>query len=119
MIGYDRSHAARLIVHDARTRAVTSFGRRSAMNAPRESEFRDMLQLLETCLETPRVSGELERWIAEAQRNVALIGTLLPKQIERQHAARLRQIAVEDPELNAEVERLKSGDDESREQFEK
>ena len=89
------------------------------MNAPQESEFRDVLQLLETCLETPRVSGELERWIAEVQGNVALIGRLLPKQIERQHAARLRQIAVEDPELNGEVERLKSGDNDTQEQFDK
>lgn len=89
------------------------------MNAPQESEFRDVLQLLETCLETPRVSGELERWIAEVQKNVASIGRLLPKQIERQHAVRLRQIAVEDPELNAEVERLKSGDGDTREQFDK
>lgn len=89
------------------------------MSAPQESEFRVVLQLLETCLETPRVSGELERWIAEVQRNVALIGTLLPQQIARQHAARLRQIAIEDPELNGEVERLKSGDDDTQEQFDK
>jgi hypothetical protein len=89
------------------------------MNAPQESDFRNVLQLLETSLETPRVSGELERWISEVQKNVASIGTLLPKQIERQHAARLRQIAVEDPELNAEVERLKSGDDDTQEQFDK
>ena len=89
------------------------------MNVPQESEFRDVLQLLETCLETPRVSGELERWIADVQRNVASIGTLLPKQIERQHAARLRQISVENPELNAEVGRVKSGDDDTREQFDK
>lgn len=89
------------------------------MNAPRDSEFRDALQLLETCLETPRVSGELERWIDEVRKNVASIGTLLPKQIERQHATRLRQIAVEDPELHAEVERLKSGDVETQEQFNK
>jgi hypothetical protein len=89
------------------------------MNVPQESEFRDALQLLETCLETPRVSGELERWIADVQRNVASIGTLLPKQIERQHAARLRQISVENPELNAEVGRVKSGDDDTREQFDK
>jgi hypothetical protein len=87
------------------------------MNAPQESEFRAVLQLLETCLETPRVCGELERWIADVQRNVESIGTLLPRQIERQHAARLRQIEVEDPELNAEVERLKAGDDVTREQF--
>jgi hypothetical protein len=89
------------------------------MNVPQESEFRDVLQLLETCLETPRVSGELERWIADVQRNVASIATLLPKQIERQHAARLRQISVENPELNAEVGRVKSGDDDTREQFDK
>src|SRR4029077_1764637 len=89
------------------------------MNAPQESEFRHVLQLLETSLETPRVSGELERWIAEVQRNVASIGTLLPKQIEQQHAARLRQIAAEDPGLNGEVERLKSGDNDTQEQFDK
>ena len=89
------------------------------MNVPQESEFRDALQLLETSLETPRVSGELERWIAHVQKNVAVIGSLLPRQIERQHAARLRQIAAEEPELNAEVGRLKSGDDETRKQFEK
>ena len=88
------------------------------MNAPKVSEFRDLLQSLETCFETPRVSGSLEPWIADVHRNVELIGELLPKQIERQHATRLRQIAVEDPELNAEVERLKSGDDQTREQFE-
>jgi len=89
------------------------------MNASQESEFRDALQLLETCLETPRVSGELERWIAELHRNVAVIGTLLPRQIARQHAARLRQIAAEDPGLNGEVERLKSGDDDTQAQFDK
>jgi hypothetical protein len=88
------------------------------MNAPQQSEFRDALQSLETCLETPRVSGELERWMADVQRNVESIGKLLQKQIERQHAARLGQIAVEDPELNAAVEHVKTGDDETREQFE-
>jgi len=87
------------------------------MNAPQKSEFRDALQSLEMCLECPRVSGELERWIADVQRNVAFIGTLLPKQIEKQHAARLRQIAVDEPELNGEVERLKAGDAETRQQF--
>ena len=89
------------------------------MNATKNSEFRDALHSLETCLETPRVSGELERWIGEVQKNVALVGTLLPAQIERQHAARLRQIAVEEPELNAEVGRLKSGDVDTQEQFDK
>jgi len=89
------------------------------VNAPQASEFRNVLQLLETCLETPRVSGEFEPWITDVQRNVELIGKLFPRQIERQHAARLRQIAVEEPELNAEVEHLKTGDDETREQFDK
>ena len=37
------------------------------MNATQQSEFRDALQSLETCLETPRVSGELERWITSPQ----------------------------------------------------
>jgi len=87
------------------------------MNTPQQSEYRDVLQSLETSLETPRVSGELERWIAAVQKNVESMGRLLPGQIERHHAARLRQIAAEDPGLNAEVERLKAGDDESREQF--
>jgi hypothetical protein len=87
------------------------------MNAPQQSEFRDVLQSLETSLETPRVSGELERWIAAVQKNIESMGRLLPGQIERHHAARLRQIAAEDPGLNAEVVRLKAGDDESREQF--
>jgi hypothetical protein len=87
------------------------------MNVLTKSEFRDVLQLLETCLETPRISGELEHWLADVEKNVELIGALLPKQIERQHAARLRQIAAEDPELNAAVERLKTGDDGMREQY--
>jgi len=87
------------------------------MNAPQESDFREVLQSLETSLEMPRVSGELERWIAAVQKNVESIGRLLPGQIERHHAARLRQIAAEDPGLNAEVERLKAGDDQMREQF--
>jgi hypothetical protein len=87
------------------------------MNMPQQSEFRDVLQSLETCLETPRVSGELERWVAAVQKNVELVGRLLPGQIEKHHAARLRQIAAEDPGLNAEVELLKTADDETREQF--
>ena len=87
------------------------------MNTPQKSEFRDILQTLETCLETPRVSGELERWIAAVQKNVESIDRLLPRQIEKHHAARLQQIAAEDPGLNAEVERLRTGDDETREQF--
>src|SRR5262245_3096947 len=87
------------------------------MNTPHESEFRDALQTLEISLETPRVSGELERWIADVQKNVELLSRLLPRHLERHHAARLRQIAAEDPGLNAEVERLKAGDDRSREQF--
>jgi hypothetical protein len=87
------------------------------MNTPQQSEYRDVLQSLETCLETPRVSGELERWIADVQKNVELVGKLLPRQIEKHHAARLRQIAAEDPGLNAEVELLKTADEETREQF--
>jgi chromosome segregation ATPase len=87
------------------------------MNTPQQSEFRDVLQSLETSLETPRVSGELERWIAAVQKIVESMGRLLPGQIERHHAARLRQIAAEDPGLNAEVARLRTGDDETREQF--
>ena len=84
-----------------------------------ENEFKNALQSLETSLETPRVSGQLEHWLVDVQKNVDLIGMLLTKQLDRQHASRLRQIAVEDPELNAQVVRLKSGDDESREQFAK
>jgi hypothetical protein len=84
-----------------------------------ENEFRDALQLLETALETPRVSGELERWIANVQKNIEAIASLLPKQIARQHAVRLRQIAVDDPQLSAEVERLKCGDETARGQFDK
>src|SRR5262245_14439387 len=87
------------------------------MNTPQKSEFRDILQTLETCLETPRVSGELERWIAAVQKNVESIDRLLPRQIEKHHAARHQQSAAEDPGLNAEVERLRTGDDETREQF--
>lgn len=84
-----------------------------------EDEFRDALHALETCLETPRVSGELERWLVDVQRNIDWVGTLLTRQLERQHASRLRQITVEDPELHPQVERLKNGDDETREQFDK
>jgi len=89
------------------------------LNPVTQNEFRDALQSLETSLETPRVSGELERWIASVEKSVDLIGSLLPKQIERQHAARLRQIAADDPQLSAEVERVKCGDDAMREQFDK
>jgi hypothetical protein len=89
------------------------------VNLETQSKFRDALQSLETCLETPRVSGELERWIASVEKSVNLIASLLPKQIERQHAARLRQIATDDPQLSAEVERVKCGDDAMRDQFDK
>jgi hypothetical protein len=89
------------------------------MDLPHENKFSDALQSLETCLETPRVSGELPRWIADIRRNVELIGTLLTKQLDRQHTSRLRQIVIEDPGLHAHVERVKRGDDETREQFKK
>jgi hypothetical protein len=82
-----------------------------------ESGFCNALRSLETCLETPRVSGELEPWLVDVQKNVDLIGSLLPRQLERQHASLLRQIAVEDPELRPQVAHLESGDAECREQF--
>lgn len=84
-----------------------------------ENEFSDALRLLETALETPRVSGELEPWVAEVQKNVDLLGSLLSVQLDRQHASRLRQITNEDPELHAHVARVTSGDDTTREQFAK
>ncbi len=89
------------------------------MDLNHTDEFRDALQSLETCLETPRVSGELPRWLGDIRRCVESIGVLLSKQLDRQHAPQLREIANEDPGLLAHVERLKSGDDETRNQFDK
>ena|SRR5579872_5104077 len=79
MVGYVKCYAVRSLFAIRDHAPVASFQWRIAVNPPQESEFRGVLEALETCFETPRVSGELERWIADVQRNVDSVGTLLPK----------------------------------------
>lgn len=86
------------------------------MNASsNDQEFRAAVESLETCLMTPRVPGELERWIDAAEKGIECVGTVLARQIDQEHRDYFQQITSEDPELHARVEQLKLGDERCRE----
>lgn len=90
------------------------------MNASaNEQEFYGAIQTLETCLMTPRVPGELERWVNAVEAAIEFVGTVLERQVGQEHRAHFKQITTQDPELHARVEGLKSGDKQCREQVRK
>lgn len=82
-----------------------------------DQEFRAAIESLETCLMTPRVPGDLERWVAAIETAIEAVGMVIRRQIDHEHRSQFQQITSEDPELHARVERLKVGDEQSREQF--
>jgi len=84
--------------------------------SPNDQEFLAAVKSLETCLMTPRISGELERWVDAVESAINCVGTALVRQINQEHRAEFRQITSDDPELHSRVERLKSGDTHSLEQ---
>lgn len=68
------------------------------------------LSMLEACLETPFVPGELESWVHGARSAINRVGPLLRRQIDEVHAPQLKQIAVEDPGLLSRADDLREGD---------
>ena len=81
------------------------------------SQLRSALEALETSLETPRVPGELEPWLAGVRMTIEKVAPLLTRELDRDHKTLLAQIAAEDPELHARVARLKCGEEETRAQL--
>lgn len=83
----------------------------------KDREFRAAVDSLETSLMTPRVPGELERWIDSIEAANETVGKVLLQQVGKEHRTVFKQITSQDPDLHARVERLKIGDMLSREQF--
>ncbi len=80
-------------------------------------EFRDSLESVETCLMTPRVSGELDGWIANLKHAMDTFGAALLQQISEGHCAAFQQITSQDSELHSRVEQLQRNDLQSRELY--
>jgi hypothetical protein len=82
-----------------------------------EDDFLRSLAKLETCLETPRVAGELPSWAAAVQEGFADVGSMLSRQLDSLHAEEYAEIVEEDSGLFARVEQLKKEDCGITEQF--
>src|SRR5262245_54691418 len=82
-----------------------------------ERELRDALTAFETCLETPLVPGEFERWLADARGALDTIDKLLPAHVLKNHRSQLKEIAEEDKEMFARISTLAKDDEKSLEQL--
>ncbi|HUG91577.1 MAG TPA: hypothetical protein VML55_12115 [Planctomycetaceae bacterium] len=71
--------------------------------APLEAELRE----LETCLETPFVPGELERWMDEVRSAWERLSPGFVDRFEREQPRICEQIAEDEPELLERVEELR------------
>ncbi|MGQ0635881.1 MAG: hypothetical protein ACT4QC_14815 [Planctomycetaceae bacterium] len=82
-----------------------------------EVELRDALTAFETCLETPLVPGEFERWLADARAALDRIDERLPVHVVKNHRTQLKQIAEADKEMFARIGALARDDEKSLEQL--
>lgn len=71
--------------------------------APLESELHEF----ETCLETPFVPGELERWMESVRSAWEQLSPALRDRFEREQPELFEQIVADDPELHERVNELR------------
>jgi hypothetical protein len=71
--------------------------------APLESELHEF----ETCLETPFVPGELERWMEAVRSAWGHLSPVLGDRFEREQPELFEQIVADDPELHERVNELR------------
>ena len=71
--------------------------------APLESELHEF----ETCLETPFVPGELERWMDAVRSAWGQLSPTLRDRFEREQPELFEQIVADDPELHERVNELR------------
>ena len=74
-------------------------------------ELRSVLDALETCLAIPIVAGELDEWSDQVHAAWAAADVQIERQLTQLHPKQFKQIAKEDPELSAQVEKLKAEDE--------
>jgi len=74
-------------------------------------EFQEVLDSLESALETPVVPGELVAWAGEAAAQAAAFQILLNKRLQVEHARDYERIDKDDPTLIARTEQLAREDE--------
>ena len=77
--------------------------------------MREVLAVLERCLETPIVPGELELWLKESRAAAEQAQTLLLQELNERHPELLAEIEENCPELAPHLERIRAGDRSSSE----
>jgi hypothetical protein len=75
-----------------------------------DGELRAALDTFETSLAIPIISGELANWSQQVQSAWQKANDQILRQLADLHPKQLKQIAKEDPELSAQVEKLKTED---------
>lgn len=75
-----------------------------------ERELREALETFETALATPVVAGELASWSDGAQKAWNELSVQIHYHLGHLHPRQFQQIAGEDPEMHACVEKLKAED---------
>jgi hypothetical protein len=74
------------------------------------TELMKSLAVLEKCLETPLVPGDLEAWAENARTSLQDVDRHVRNVIRNEHASVLKQIESEDAELQGRVDELRAGD---------
>jgi len=77
---------------------------------PHETALPTALEAFETCLETPIVPGELQTWVANAQKSCAGVVATLKQHVPIWHKPVIEQIGRQDPELATRVKQLRDED---------
>jgi hypothetical protein len=86
---------------------------RSGHELPVETELRE----LETCLETPFVPGDLERWMDAVSASWRRLSPAFRDRFEREQPELIEQIASDDPELLERADELRAHNDQVLQRF--
>jgi hypothetical protein len=79
-------------------------------NADTDHELKESLDIFETALATPVVSGELAVWSDQVRAAWGTLSPLVERQVTRLHPEQYDEMTKQDPELFAHVENLKAED---------
>jgi chromosome segregation ATPase len=82
-----------------------------------QREVHDALEVFETSLNTPVVSGELEDWTVALKSSWDRVQPAIQRQLDGPHRSQIKEIGKQDPELLPRVEQLKQEDEQIAQQL--
>jgi hypothetical protein len=80
------------------------------MEASLNTELHAALEMMEMCLETPLVAGELESWVESLQAACGKALEQWNRASQVDHPAQFNQMTREDPEMDSRIQSLQEED---------